>query len=225
MTSPSRASRQAAWAAQCTMDTPLGPMLLACTPQGWSGAWFDGQAHHPGPLKLPSDQQHPHLVAARRWLSAYFDTVSANQGHAPAGVEALRRLQGRLVWQGSPGQDARDAFAGCLEADAGRVPIDPLGTPFQREVWALLLQVAPDAHTGYGALATKLGRPQASRAVGGAVGRNPLSVAVPCHRVLGASGALTGYAGGLDRKRWLLGHERLAGGREILDGATMPLWP
>jgi O-6-methylguanine DNA methyltransferase len=83
------------------------------------------------------------------------------------------------------------------------------GTPFQEEVWGALLEVPYGATTTYGALARALGRPVgAARAIGAANGANPLALVVPCHRVVGGDGALVGYAGGLDRKRWLLGHER-----------------
>lgn len=85
------------------------------------------------------------------------------------------------------------------------LPLDLAGgTPFQQEVWRALLAIGRGATTSYGALSRQLGRPLAVRAVGAAVGRNPLSVVVPCHRVVGASGSLTGYAGGLDRKAVLL---------------------
>lgn len=83
-------------------------------------------------------------------------------------------------------------------------PLDPAGTAFQREVWQALLAIAPGQPATYGALAGRLGRASAARALGAAVGRNPISVLVPCHRVVGADGSLTGYAGGLDRKRALL---------------------
>lgn len=86
-------------------------------------------------------------------------------------------------------------------------PLDPAGTVFQRAVWQALREIPRGGTTTYGEIAAGLGRPQASRAVGAAVGRNPLSIIVPCHRVLGSGGALTGYAGGLDRKRALLGLE------------------
>jgi methylated-DNA-[protein]-cysteine S-methyltransferase len=90
------------------------------------------------------------------------------------------------------------------------VALDPQGTPFQRAVWERLRELGPTQRTSYGELARQLGRPQAARAVGAAVGRNPISLVVPCHRVLGRDGALTGYAGGLERKRWLLQHEAAA---------------
>ena len=78
------------------------------------------------------------------------------------------------------------------------------GTPFQQEVWRVLLGVARGHTISYGAVCQRMGRPSAVRAVGAAVGRNPLSVVVPCHRVLGQDGSLTGYAGGLERKTALL---------------------
>ncbi len=84
------------------------------------------------------------------------------------------------------------------------VPLDPQGTAFQMGVWRMLGRIPAGKLESYGALAAQLGRPRAARAVGAAVGRNPLSIIVPCHRVVGSSGALTGYAGGLERKTALL---------------------
>ena len=91
-------------------------------------------------------------------------------------------------------------------------PLHPLGTAFEREVWAILRAVPYGKTTTYGAIATQLAKRRglahmSAQAVGGAVGRNPISVIVPCHRVLGADGSLTGYAGGLERKRSLLALE------------------
>ena len=87
------------------------------------------------------------------------------------------------------------------------VALAPAGTAFQCEVWRQLLTIADGDTRSYGQIASALGKPQASRAVGAAVGRNPISVLIPCHRVLGSAGALTGYAGGLDRKQRLLALE------------------
>ena len=84
------------------------------------------------------------------------------------------------------------------------VPLRLSGTPFQERVWAALLDIPFGQTESYGALATRIGHPGAARAVGLANGRNPISIIVPCHRVVGASGTLTGYGGGLDRKRVLL---------------------
>ncbi|MEI6026258.1 MAG: methylated-DNA--[protein]-cysteine S-methyltransferase [Betaproteobacteria bacterium] len=95
------------------------------------------------------------------------------------------------------------------KADAApRPPLDlSRGTPFQRAVWAALLEIAPGATATYATIAAAAGAPAAVRAAGAAIGRNPVSLIVPCHRVLGRQGALTGYAGGLERKRALLAHE------------------
>lgn len=85
--------------------------------------------------------------------------------------------------------------------------LQPRGTDFQRAVWRELERIPFGATTSYGALARALGRPDAARAVGAANGKNPISIVVPCHRVIGKDGSLHGYAGGLPRKQWLLEHE------------------
>lgn len=97
-------------------------------------------------------------------------------------------------------------FAG--ERTTFDLELAPEGTEFQQKVWMLLRAIPFGETRSYGQLATKLKRPTASRAVGAANGRNPLGIIVPCHRVIGASGDLTGYAGGLPMKRWLLAHEQ-----------------
>ena len=97
-------------------------------------------------------------------------------------------------------------FAGDLDAlDA--LEVETAGTPFQRAVWAALRGIPAGQTLSYGALAAQTGKPSAVRAVGLANGSNPIGVVVPCHRVIGADGSLTGYGGGLPRKRWLLEHE------------------
>ncbi len=99
----------------------------------------------------------------------------------------------------------RAYFAGELtEFD---LPLAPAGTEWQRRVWTALTTIPHGETASYGELARELGRPTASRAVGMANGRNPISIVVPCHRVIGADGTLTGYAGGLERKRFLLSLE------------------
>ncbi len=98
-------------------------------------------------------------------------------------------------------------FAGELAA-LDEIETQPGGTPFQRAVWAALRGIPHGETLTYSALARQLGRPSAVRAVGHANGQNAIAIVVPCHRVLGADGSLTGYAGGLPRKRWLLEHER-----------------
>jgi methylated-DNA-[protein]-cysteine S-methyltransferase len=94
------------------------------------------------------------------------------------------------------------------------LPLAPQGTGFQQIVWNALLAIPFGQTRSYGQIAAAIGRPAASRAVGAANGRNPIAIIVPCHRVIGASGDLTGYGGGLPTKRWLLAHE---------GAATLPL--
>jgi methylated-DNA-[protein]-cysteine S-methyltransferase len=116
-----------------------------------------------------------------------------------------------------PREQLEAYFAGELRAFD--LKLAPRGTPFQQRVWAALCEIPFGETTSYGALATELGRPGAARAVGLANGRNPIAVIVPCHRVIGASGDLTGFGGGLERKRALLAHEA-----EVLAGFRSTLW-
>jgi methylated-DNA-[protein]-cysteine S-methyltransferase len=166
--------------AQAVLDTPIGPMTALATARGNAGLWFDNQTHHPGALEARVDAKHVHIVALRRWLDAYW------AGQAPSPTT---------------------------------VALDLHGTPFQRAVWAVLLGIAFGRTKSYGEIARELAlrekhataprenQATAPRAVGTAVGRNPVSILVPCHRVIGADGSLTGYAGGLQRKERLLQHE------------------
>ncbi|CYU83083.1 methylated DNA-protein cysteine methyltransferase [Streptococcus suis] len=99
-----------------------------------------------------------------------------------------------------------DAYFSGQDVDFTSLPLEAIGTEFQEKVWALLKEIPHGQTTSYGQLAQQLGL-CSGQAVGGAVGRNPYSVIVPCHRVLNQKGQLTGYAGGLDKKIWLLQHE------------------
>jgi methylated-DNA-[protein]-cysteine S-methyltransferase len=137
------------------------------------------------------------------------------------GKERLSRLEARLArW--FPPHDIVDRetptiartrrwleeyFAGTAAAIGG-LAFDMRGAPFELRVWEALRQIPAGATTSYGAIATDLGSPGASRAVGAANGANPIAIIVPCHRVIGSNGSLTGYGGGLDRKTWLIDHER-----------------
>lgn len=96
-------------------------------------------------------------------------------------------------------------FAGELETFD--LPLAPEGTAFQLDVWRLLQGIPYGETTSYGELARRLGRPDAARAVGAANGSNPIPIVIPCHRVVGADGSLTGFGGGIENKRWLLRHE------------------
>lgn len=124
------------------------------------------------------------------FLAARFGTYELAEAHDLAGATTALRayLAGDF---------------GALDA----VAVDPGGTPFQARVWAELRRIPPGTAISYGELARRVGQPTASRAVGHANGQNPVAIIVPCHRVIGADLTLTGYGGGLDRKRWLLTHE------------------
>ncbi len=102
-------------------------------------------------------------------------------------------------------------FAGDLHA-FNALPIATHGTPFRESVWTALRRIPPAATRTYGDVATAIKRPSAVRAVGNAIGANPIAIIVPCHRVIGASKSSGGYAGGIERKKWLLKHERTASG-------------
>jgi methylated-DNA-[protein]-cysteine S-methyltransferase len=97
------------------------------------------------------------------------------------------------------------------------LPLNLDGTEFQQRVWRALTEIPYGETRSYGELAKRIGNPNASRAVGLANGRNPVSIVVPCHRVIGADGSLTGYGGGLPRKQWLLAHEGLGGQRPLFE--------
>lgn len=127
------------------------------------------------------------------------------------GIEATWRRDAAAF--GEATEQLQAYFAGELTRFS--VELDTGGTAFQRRVWGALQEIPFGATTTYGRLATELGEPRASRAVGLANGRNPISVIIPCHRVIGANGSLTGYGGGLSRKQWLLAHERGGGGRHF----------
>ncbi|MFF5262584.1 methylated-DNA--[protein]-cysteine S-methyltransferase [Actinomadura viridis] len=131
---------------------------------------------------------------------------------------------------GPPGDDGAAPFGAVAEQLAAYfageltdfdLPLAMRGTPFQQRVWAALREIPYGETVSYGRLAEEIGSPGASRAVGLANGRNPISVIVPCHRVVGASGSLTGYGGGLERKRHLLDFERRVRGTSAPPAAAL----
>lgn len=162
-----------------------------------------------GPLRIVSDGaaiSEIHFVDAKD-AGAYPLGPSARDDAAALVTDELRRY-----------------FEGSLRRFT--VPVNPHGTTFQRAVWDLLTQIPYGETTTYGELARRLGDEKKTRAVGAANGRNPIAIVVPCHRVIGADGALTGFAGGLDRKAALLAHEQDvagtsgAGQRELFSNET-----
>jgi methylated-DNA-[protein]-cysteine S-methyltransferase len=133
------------------------------------------------------------------------------EDHEPRIRELLRLQYGSVVLQDAPApKQIRSALSGYFKGDLDSlrtIKWRVAGTPFQRKVWNALPKIRPGTTMSYGALAAKLDSPNATRAVGHANGSNPISVVVPCHRLIGADGALVKYGSGLERKRWLLEHE------------------
>ncbi|MEI6136525.1 MAG: methylated-DNA--[protein]-cysteine S-methyltransferase [Chloroflexota bacterium] len=137
-----------------------------------------------------------------------------------AGADDLPAYRARL--EAAAGEPATRGGTACAEAvrqlreyfDGTRtifdLPLAPEGTAWQQRVWMALREIPAGETVSYGTIAARLGRPTASRAVGAANGRNPIAIVVPCHRVIGSNHTLTGYAGGLRRKQWLLAHEGVA---------------
>ncbi len=161
-----------------TIDTPVGPMLALAS----DGALVA--------LEFGKEDRHHRLDTRReRW----FPPHTVEDGSNPV-------LDTTAAWLAA-------YFVGA-SADSRAVPLAMHGTEFERRVWALLLNIPPGHTRSYGELASDLGLRHGARAVGLANGANPLAIIVPCHRVIGSTGTLTGYGGGLDRKQWLLEHER-----------------
>ncbi len=150
-----------------------------------------------GPIRLVCDgfalralEFDDHEARLHRLLQTHYGRYTLESGRIPASIlDPLRAY-----------------FDGDFTA-VDAIPVATGGSEFQRRVWAALRRIPPGTTTSYGALAASLGQPGASRAVGLANGANPVGIVVPCHRVIGANGTLTGYGGGLPRKQWLLEHE------------------
>lgn len=187
-----------------TFASPLGEILLAADGRGLTGLWFEGQEHF-GSTLLREDSER---VAGA-------DAVSGTGGMSsvgPANGAASSVLERSWAWLNA-------YFAG--QEPRFTPPLHMIGTAFQREVWYELLSIPRGEVATYGEIAFRVAArhrvpgnedPVVSpRAVGAAVARNPISIIVPCHRVVAADGSLNGYAGGLDRKEWLL---RLEGAYE-----------
>jgi methylated-DNA-[protein]-cysteine S-methyltransferase len=175
------AAETAAPLATRTLASPVGELTLHAGPRGLRAIRFPDSRHPP---KLDGE------------------------GDASPGARPSRGASGSRTAAAILAQAARELdeyFAGRRRAFA--VALDPSGTAFQREVWTALARIPFAATWSYGQLAAAIGRPSASRAVGAANGKNPLPIIVPCHRVIGQDGSLTGFGGGLPTKRWLLAHE------------------
>jgi AraC family transcriptional regulator, regulatory protein of adaptative response / methylated-DNA-[protein]-cysteine methyltransferase len=171
------------------VKTPLGDMMAIASDSGlcaleFTGPQYDGRG---GRIRRP---RLPRLaVRMKRW----FPPHEIQDRRSPV----ITQTRGWLA----------DYFRGA-GADVADLPIEMHGAPFEKEVWKALLRIPPGETRSYGSIAKDVGAPHAARAVGAANGANPIAIIVPCHRVIGSLGSLIGYGGGLDRKSWLLDHER-----------------
>ncbi|MDR1767050.1 MAG: methylated-DNA--[protein]-cysteine S-methyltransferase [Propionibacteriaceae bacterium] len=189
---------------QARFSSPLGPIAATSEGGAVTQLWFEPPS--PSPAEAATN---PSGTAPTRAGDA-IDAPAPRPGRAPA-----RRSDGRRDAADPPdpvlerlGEWLADYFAGGNPTID--FPLAPRGTPFRMAVWSLLCEIPYGQTTTYGALAARLsgpGRPLAARAVGGAVGHNPISLLIPCHRVIGSDSSLTGYGGGLDRKASLLALE------------------
>jgi methylated-DNA-[protein]-cysteine S-methyltransferase len=175
----------------CTVDTPLGAMTAAAENGALTGLWFTGQKYYPAAGGWTPKPDYPAFAALRNWLAVYFS------GRAPP------RWKDRRLPGAGPG-----------------LRLNPQGTAFQNEVWEILLAIPYGELSTYGEIAKQMAAARdlpsmSAQAVGGAVGHNPISILIPCHRVVGSSGKLTGYAGGLEKKSALL---RLEGHKFFYNG-------
>ena len=170
-----------------TLDSPLGPLLLARSAIGLAGLYLP-QPDRPQPDRAQPGPTQPDRSPDRTQRSG----PAEGWVHDPTAFADVTE-QLAAYWAGT-----RQVFD---------LPLDLHGTVFQQAVWTALLAIPYGTTTSYGAIAARLNLPGGSRAVGLANGRNPVSLVVPCHRVIGSTGLLTGYGGGLPNKRFLLAHE------------------
>ena len=170
------------------IDTPIDEITIVVDPDGaMRMLWFAGGEERP-----PENHRRDKSIDVG-WRTAFrrrFPGVALIEKPDPFGHSTTLRAY----------------FAGDMGA-LDRIPVVFGGTPFQNKVWKALRKIPTGRTMSYGALAKKIGKPNAMRAVGMANGSNPIGVVVPCHRVIGSNGSLTGFGGGLPRKKWLLEHE------------------
>ena len=172
------------------LDSPIDGLLAIVSPEGLVALEFNGARR---------------LGVARRRLAARLPGAVFSEAPRRGGPLAPVRDWFRAYWAG-------------LAVPAIQYRL--YGTEFQVAVWEALFEVPAGSTSTYGALARRVGRPDAARAVGAAVGQNPIAIVAPCHRIVGADGSLTGFGGGLPRKKWLLAHEGASVARE----GQLALW-
>ena len=178
---------------RAVLPTPLGEMLALASDDGLCALEFTEPADRLTRLEARPSTGSGRLEALERRLQRWFHPHEIVDGD----VAIIRRTREWLA-----------AYFAGASADISGVALDMRGAPFEKRVWQSLRSIPPGETTSYGAIAKALGAAGASRAVGAANGANPIAIIVPCHRVIGSSGSLTGYGGGLERKTWLIDHER-----------------
>lgn len=168
------------------LNTPVGPMLALASHAALVALEFGKEDRH-------------HRLDARlaRWLPEHVIEDGSNDV-----------LDATAAWLA--------AYFSGVSADSHALPLAMNGTEFERRVWNRLLAIPPGCTRSYGEIATELNLRNGARAVGLANGANPIAIVVPCHRVIGSTGTLTGYGGGLDRKQWLIDHERRWGRQGVM---------
>ncbi len=178
------------------LPTPVGELTLTASDTALTGVYFPSSRHGPPPIVPP-------LPAGRGGQGERYKRLGEDPAGADSGPasEILARARQQLAEYFAR---ARTTFD---------LPLAAEGSEFEHRVWDALRSIPYGATTSYGEIARRLGDARNARAVGAANGKNPIPIIVPCHRVIGANGDLTGFGGGIDRKRWLLEHE----------GALLPL--
>ena len=174
---------------RATVTTPLGEMLALASDEGLCALEFTG----PAPGGRGPRMRRSRLPRLEARMKRHFPPHEIVDRRSPV----ITRTRAWLA-----------AYFRGTQSDVGDLPIAMHGAPFEKNVWRALLRIPAGETRSYGSIAKEVGSPDAARAVGAANGANPIAIIVPCHRVIGSSGSLTGYGGGLDRKSWLLDHER-----------------
>lgn len=183
-----------------TIQTPIGPLTLVAGAAGLRAVLWPGED---GSRAWRAVSGAAEAGAAEGEVA---DDAVATRGLTDPGGSRARSSDQAEAHLDQAAAELGEYFAGTRRTFD--VALDPAGTPFQLRAWEVLRTIPYGQTMSYGAQAAALGDPGKARAVGAANGRNPISIIVPCHRVVASSGALTGFAGGLDTKAWLLAHER-----------------
>ncbi|MBK7537137.1 MAG: methylated-DNA--[protein]-cysteine S-methyltransferase [Myxococcales bacterium] len=195
------------------LPSALGPLRLVASREGLCGVYFPNHRGEPVELAGPAVRELGASGIPGASGAAGADEADGASGTAgAAGAAGADEANAETTLRAAAAQ-LTEYFAG--ERQRFELALAPTGTAFQLRVWQALRAIPFAATCSYGALATAIGNRNASRAVGAANGKNPISIIVPCHRVIGADGSLTGFGGGEPAKRWLLDHEARTVGQRL----------